>query len=397
MLDQISLYRFVLRSRGPLRSCSWPSVTSRSCGGGDADDTTCPNEGPSSVEHDAGMRYSRLTRSRRAAGQAYPGNLGPQDVTNHHMHPQKLIETAGLSGAVIVLLVCVGGCNSLPGRSPGSRPNVLFIAVDDLRPALGCYGVPVVHSPNIDRLAARGVVFERAYCQQSVCSPSRSSMLTGLRPDTTRIFDNSTHFRTYHPDLITLPQQFRLNGYHSVAMGKVYHSAWDRAYVGRRLDDPPSWSEPAWFPSVVQYYFTPEGERIARELYARSPECKLHEGHDCLHCRQTAVKDLAQVDLADPKYDEWKQHFVMGLVTEAPDVADDVLYDGQVALHAIATLRRLKDQPFFMAVGFIRPHIPSVAPKRYWDLYDPGRIRLADNPFPPHGAPAVGASRRGGL
>ena len=201
-------------------------------------------------------------------------------MTHHHMHRRNPIGTIGLNIAAIVLLVCVGGCNSRPGRSPGSRPNVLFIAVDDLRRRLGCYGVPVVHSPNIDRLAARGVVFG-APTVSNRCVPRHDpSMLTGLRPDTTRIFDNSTHFRTYHPDLITLPQQFRLNGYHSVAMGKVYHSAWDRAYVGRRLDDPPSWSEPAWFPSVVQYYFTPEGAAFARELYARSPECKLHEGHD---------------------------------------------------------------------------------------------------------------------
>ena len=102
----------------------------------------------------------------------------------------------------------------------------------------------------------------------------------------------------------------------------------------------------------------------------------------------------SQINLTDPRYDEWKQHFVMGLATEAPDVPDDVLYDGQVAAHAVATLQRLKDQPFFMAVGFIKPHIPSVAPKRYWDLYDPSQLKLADNPFPPRGAP-VWALREG--
>ncbi len=292
----------------------------------------------------------------------------------------KVLDGIILSGWLI-------GCQSLPKLDDARRPNVLFIVADDLRPELGCYGVEHVRSPQIDRLARRGVVFTRAYCQDAVCSPSRTSMLTGLRPDTTRIYDNGTHFRTYHPDVVTLPQQFRLSGYHSVGMGKVFHSAWDHAYVGRRLDDPVSWSEPAWFPSVVQYYFTPQGQRVAREIYARSSKCGLHTDGFCLHsCQNTPVGPLP-VDLAAPRYDEWTQHFVMGLVAEAPDVADDALYDGQVAAHAVETLRRIKDRPFFMAVGFIRPHIPSVAPKRYWDLYDPAQLKLAGNPLPPRGAP----------
>jgi len=294
-------------------------------------------------------------------------------------------------GFVVIVFLMLGGMTaygSFSEKEIGKRTNVLLITVDDLRPELGCYGNLMIKSPNIDRLAKRGMVFEKTFCQDAVCSPSRTSMLTGLRPDTTQIYDNDTHFRTYNPNVITLPQQFRRNGYHSLAMGKVYHSQWDQAYVGRRLDDPPSWSEPAWFPSVVQFYFTPEGKNIAREIYARTTQCKLHQGGMCVHSCRNSKKQLTEINLADPKYDEWKQHFVMGLVTEAPDVPDDLLYDGQVASRAISTLRRLQNQPFFMAVGFIRPHIPSVAPKRYWDLYEASQFKLADSPLPPRGAPA---------
>jgi hypothetical protein len=119
---------------------------------------------------------------------------------------------------------------------PAGRPyNVLFIAVDDLRPELGCYGNAVVKSPNIDKLAAGGVVFEHAYCQQAVCSPSRSSLMTGRRPDATRVWDLVTHFRTALPDAVTLPQHFKANGYHTAALNKIYHHG---------FEDGRSWSEP---------------------------------------------------------------------------------------------------------------------------------------------------------
>src|SRR3954471_12430810 len=121
-----------------------------------------------------------------------------------------------------------------------TRPNVLFIAIDDLRPETGCYGSKIVKSPNIDRLALGGLLFNRAYCQQAVCSPSRSSLLTGTRPDTTKVWDLETHFRKALPDVITLPQHFKDNGYFVQGMGKIYHPGYD---------DPPSWSVP-WQSSV---------------------------------------------------------------------------------------------------------------------------------------------------
>lgn len=268
-----------------------------------------------------------------------------------------------------------------------ARPNILLIAVDDLRPELGCYGNARIKTPHFDRLAGRGVVFERAYAQQSVCSASRTSMLTGLRPDTTGIYDNATHFRTRKPDTVTLPQQFHQHGYFTTSIGKVYHSQWDRAYVGRQLDDPPSWSESAWFPRTVQFYFSSEGQRIARTVYARSRPCLLDGRALCLHSERIGAQ-AADVDVDHPKFDGWKDHFVMGPVTEAPEVADNLLADGEVADHAIATLRRIKDRSFFLAVGFSRPHVPYVAPKKYWDLYDAHQLPLAANPQAPAGAPA---------
>ena len=151
------------------------------------------------------------------------------------------------------------GCllGSLHIGAAAERPNVLFIAVDDLRTELGCYGATHIKSPNIDRLARDGTVFLRAYCQQAVCSPSRTSLMTGLRPDSTKVYDLDTHFRTHVPDVVTLGQHFKQHGYHCVSMGKIYHGG---------FDDPPTWSEPARKPAGGQGYVTKENqEMIARK------------------------------------------------------------------------------------------------------------------------------------
>ena len=244
-------------------------------------------------------------------------------------------------------------------RQPGY--NVLFIAVDDLRPQLGCYGDEVVHSPNLDRLAASGLVFTRAYCQQAVCSPSRTSLLTGRRPDTTRVYDLETHFRDTIPNVVTLPQQFKAHGYHTQAFSKIYHGG---------LDDAPSWSRPWWGPQRPQYA-SPEGQALMQRLTAEARAA----GWD--------GRDAA----GRPR----------GLPFEAPDVADNELADGATADEAIRVMNEVKDRPFFLAVGFLKPHLPFVAPKRYWDLYDPPGLTLADNPFPPKGAPLYALSSWGEL
>jgi len=268
-------------------------------------------------------------------------------------------------GPVLLAISCAVSA-AATGQEATSRPNVLFIAVDDLRPELGCYGSAIVQSPHIDRLAAQGVLFRRAYCQYPVCNPSRASILTGLRPDSTGVSDNRTHFRAKARDVVTLPQQFKQQGYHTQAFGKLYHGQFETAYVGRTLDDPPSWSSPHWYGSP-QYYFTPRGIEVAREVYAR----KAGESGVAL--------------------DGWKTEFVQGLATEAPDVPDNALYDGAMTDRAIQTLGELKHnkKPFFLAVGYAKPHLPFVAPRKYWNLYERAKLALPDPATAPKDAPAV--------
>ncbi len=228
------------------------------------------------------------------------------------------------------------------------KPNVLFVAVDDLRPALGCAGDPHARTPNIDKLAARGTVFTRAYCQQAVCSPSRSSLLTGRRPDSTRVYDLVTHFRTALPDVVTLPQHFRQNGYYVHGVGKIFHPGYD---------DRPSWSVP--WEATKGKGFGPDGQKLLAERKAKAKADK---------------DDVSKV---------------RGLPVEAPDVADGELNDGWTATRAIEILkeRKGKTEPFFLAVGFAKPHLPFVAPKRYWDLYDPTTLPVSTSAEPPAGAP----------
>lgn len=267
---------------------------------------------------------------------------------------------------------------SADGDKPVRR-NVLFIAVDDLRPELGCYGQSHIKSPNIDRLAEQGTVFLRAYCQQAVCGPSRTSLLTGLRPDTTRVWGNRTHFREHVPNAVTLPQHFKNHDYHTQGMGKIFHRSFpQKAYTyyssTRDTRDLQSWSVPSWF-GGPRYYYTPEGIAAAKKDFER-----------------ISGKTGAALD-------EWMNYFARGPATEAPEVPDEVPYDGQLASRALQTLRELKEKgrPFFLAVGFLKPHLPFVAPKKYWDLYDPKQIRLAENPFRPKGAPALAMTNFGEL
>ena len=244
-------------------------------------------------------------------------------------------------GAGTVACALPGALLGGPGKS--SKPNVLFIAVDDLRPELGCYGQNHIVSPHIDRLANDGVVFNRAYCQSPVCGASRASLLSGIRATRDRSFKGYLH----HADRdwgapLSLPRHFRQNGYHTISNGKIYH---------HRDDGKGSWSEPAWRPKGEwggRGYLRPENIAIARE----------------------AERGLG------PAY-------------ECADVGDSDYADGKTADKAISDLRRLKDMddPFFLAVGFVKPHLPFNAPKKYWDLYDAEKIDLADNPYRPKDAP----------
>lgn len=238
-----------------------------------------------------------------------------------------------------------------PAATVPVKRNVLFIAVDDLRPELGCYGAGHIVSPRIDALAARGAVFERAYCQQAVCAPSRVSLLTGCRPDTTRVTNLETPLASVRPDLVSLPRHFRQSGYTTVSLGKIFHHI--------DSDDPQAWSERPWSPPGIAYA-TDSNQR------------RLREG------------------AADKKRPE---------PYEAADLPDEAYSDGKIAARAVEALGRLREEgrPFFLAVGFYRPHLPFVAPKRCWDRYDRAAIRLPDNPLAPQGTPDIAMTTWGEL
>jgi iduronate 2-sulfatase len=243
----------------------------------------------------------------------------------------------------VLAIACVLWLAACGGPALADRPNVLMIAVDDLRAELGCYGDAHVRSPNIDRLARWGTLFERAYCQQALCNPSRASLLTGLRPDTLEVWDLPTHFRQHRPDVVTLPQLFKLHGYHTENIGKIFHNGRQDAYQG----DAPSWSVPA-----VMHY--------------------ANHGQDQAQVAGELPPNLSAV----PK-------------TEIRDVPDEAYFDGRIAKLAVEALGRLKDRPFFLAVGFWKPHAQFNAPKRYWDLYDRAKIAPPAHPTPPAGVPPL--------
>ena len=234
-----------------------------------------------------------------------------------------------------------------------SQPNVLFIAVDDLRPELRCFGCKHIHSPNLDKLASRGTVFLNAHCQQAVCSPSRTSLMTGLRPDSTKVWDLNTHFRDHVPDVVTVSQHFKDHGYRSISMGKIYHGGFDDAL---------SWSEPALKPGTGSRY-------VLEKNITRMDEKK----------RAAREKGLKGKDLSRAS---------RGPPTELAEVKDEKYSDGALAALAVQTIQQLSntDQPFFLAVGFQNPHLPFNSPKKYWELYDPQVIDLATNPFVPKNA-----------
>ncbi len=248
----------------------------------------------------------------------------------------------------IIIFVFILGC-SKPGsqisETKERRPNILFIAVDDLRPQLNCYGHTQMISPNIDRIATEGFLFNRAYCQVPVCGASRASLLTGLRPTRNRFLNYYTRVSKDVPDALTLPMHFKNNGYYTVSNGKIFHHTND-------MDS--SWSEKPWHPSqTVTYknwrnYITEENLDIARQ----------HESG------------------SGPSF-------------EIAEEEDSAYFDGKTAQKAIADLERLKekDEPFFLAVGFLKPHLPFNAPKKYWDLYKTDDLQMASNPFRPENAP----------
>ncbi len=259
------------------------------------------------------------------------------------------------------------------------KPNILFIAVDDLKPMLGCYGDKNVLSPNIDRLAENGTVFLNNACQQSVCGPTRASLMTGTYPDTTRVYDLKTKMRTANPNTLTLPEYLKNNGYETTGCGKVYdHNCVDTSF------DAPSWTQPQLMNVDDRYYADGMKGGNYRDPETSTQYKELNRYLKTIGIEMDDVKkDQKAFSAAMLKFPKAKP------VTECRDLPDDSYDDGAYANCAVEQMEQLAKggKPFFLAVGFRKPHLPFVAPKKYWDLYDPANIELAPYQKKPEGAP----------
>jgi arylsulfatase A-like enzyme len=263
---------------------------------------------------------------------------------------------------VALLIVCCLVQTPKSTIAANTRPNVLLILVDDLKPSFGAYGDKWVHSPNLDRLAARGMRFDMAYCNQAVCAPSRNNLMLGSRSTSIGVYSLGQHFRTAVPTAVTMPQYFKQHGYHSAGIGKVFH-------IGHgNINDVHSWSVP-FHPDKVIDYVLPEstGGKLTRE--------------EALFSNKS------------------KDGLPMGAAWEFADVDDGAYADGRIATEGIKRLHSYKQsaEPFFLALGFTKPHLPFCAPKKYWDLYDRSKLPMATYTLPPDGAPAYAGKTIGEL
>ncbi len=259
----------------------------------------------------------------------------------------------------MLVLLPILACSKQP------HPNILFISIDDLRPELGCYGNDFVKTPYLDQFASDGVLFNSAYCQSAVCAPSRASLMLGLRPDSTHVWHLGDEFRKINPDAVTMPQYFHEYGYYTVNIGKIFHNY---------MPDSVSWDEPDLrpFPYGEQEHLLRDGETF----YVNE------ESQEIQRTRRDSMMAIRKITYADG----WN----CGPVIEIGVGEDKDYIDGAQTDLAIETLRRIKDldKPFFLALGYYRPHLPFAAPKKYWDLYDRDSIRMPDNPSRPVGSPS---------
>lgn len=249
-----------------------------------------------------------------------------------------------------LLLVC--------GMAVAGKPNILMILVDDLRPTMGIYGDSMVISPNLDKLVARGIRFEQAYCNQAVCAPSRLNLMTGSHSTASGLYHLHSDLRKVMPDAVTLPQYFSTYGYRTESLGKIFH-------IGHgNPGDLQSFDVPHFADKVVEYVLpeSTEGGKLTRE-----------EGYFTNQGNRDKDGNMR------PRGAAW----------EAADVPDDAYADGRVAAETIKRLEAAskREQPFLIAAGFVRPHLPFTVPQKYWDLYDPARFELAKINTPPKGAP----------
>ena len=269
-----------------------------------------------------------------------------------------------ISIALGLALLMPDPANARADDTPTGHPNILLLLVDDLKPALGCYGDPYAKTPHLDQLAARGLRFDLAYCNQAVCAPSRFTLMLGAHSTATGLYGLGHKLRRSMPEAVTMPQFFAQHGYHTESMGKIFH-------IGHGNEgDPESFSVPHFHDKVIEYLdpASTEGGKLTRE----------------------------EAYFTNQKLDQIRS-LPRGAAFEATNSRDEDYADGRVAAEAIKRLRAAKTRkgPFFMAVGFVRPHLPFSAPQRYWDLHDPSKFPLSPFPDHPKGSPGIAHKRAG--
>lgn len=268
--------------------------------------------------------------------------------------------------SIVFFVILVSACSSSPTKNENTKqPNILFLAIDDLRPELGCYGSPIAVSPNIDRLASEGLQFNNAYCQEPICSPSRASLMTGARPESIGVIENFTDFRKANPGIVTLPQHLMKAGYQAVCVGKIFH--------GPYQDLEHSWSRQPVKPKIERHP-TKGGYALTenQEKWQKNRE--------------------GTIEKYGP--DAPRNGLGQGPAFECADVPDVTYEDGYFTLQAIETMKSMlaenPDKPFFLGLGFKKPHLNFVAPRKYWDLYDRETIQMAEYTNAPKNGAAVG-------
>ena len=289
---------------------------------------------------------------------------------NHFMRKLFQCYCSFIIGSVLIFSSGISAQNK-------TKPNILFIAIDDLKPELGCYGNKQIKTPNIDRLAAMGTVFLSNYCQQAVCGPTRASLMTGMRPDYTKIWDLKTQMRDMNPDIVTLPQYLITQGYTTSGVGKIFHPS-----SALKKVDPISWSIPFLFASDDEYA---NGLGAPANKQYQKPETK------ALFAKGKKAQKESDDDEAPTS--------TKGPSTENMDLPDNAYEDGVNTLKAKKQIIALskENKPFFMAVGLHKPHLPFVAPKKYWDLYNRADMPLAEFQEHSKNGPEIAYHRSGEL